>query len=235
MRKFWPIFTVLIIFTNPIVGLSDDSADFFIWSDFHTIYNFSDRWRYEGDYGYRQALNGDKYTLYVRPSFRYRVNPWFTVHGGIRFFQTFNEDAANTFEIGPWQGLLFLWPKIGGYTIRHYLRLDDRMIWQTQGESDFDFTLRARYRLGVRSPNFDILFKNGTYPAGSIEAFADLESPISDTFVNRLRYFVGPGFNVSDAWHVETLYGLQQGRSSRTAAFTANEQVLRLRFFYSFN
>jgi hypothetical protein len=109
------------------------------------------------------------------------------------------------------------------------------MIWQTTGDSDFDFTLRARYKLGPRSPNYDILFKNGIYLTGSIEAFANLESPLSDTFVNRLRFFAGPGFNVSEAWRIEMLLGLQQESASRGSAFSTDEQILRLRFYYTFN
>ena len=102
--------------------------------------------------------NSDSTTLYFRPSVEYRVMHWFTVHGGIRFFQTFNEDEDNTFELGPWQGLRFAWPKIGDYLFTHYLRLEERMIW-TEGDGDIDFTLRSRYQLGVRSPDYGILFE----------------------------------------------------------------------------
>ena len=106
------------------------------------------------------------------------------------------------------------------------------MIWQTGGESDFDFTVRGRYQLGARSPNYDILLKNGIYLTGSIEAFSDIETPI---FVNRLRYDVGAGTKLNDAWRVELHYLLQQGRRSAAAAFTADEHILRLRLFYTFN
>jgi hypothetical protein len=77
------------------------------------------------------------------------------------------------------------------------------MIWQTQGGSDFDFSLRGRYQLGVRSPNFDILLKNGIYLVGSMELFWNLDENFTDNFANRIRYDAGVGTKVSDAWRVQ--------------------------------
>jgi len=231
MRKSWISITILIIILIPALVKSGESSDFQTWSDIATIYNFADHWRYDGDQGIRGALSDSDFTLlYFRPSVRYRVKSWFTVHGGIRFFQTFLDDAEDTFEIGPWQGLRFVWPNIGRYAISHYLRLEERMIWQTQGEDDFDFTLRSRYQLGVRSPNYDILVKNGIYFLGSIEPFWNVERPM---FINRIRYDVGVGTKVTDAWRVQLHYHLQQGRRSANAAFTADEHILRLRLFFT--
>jgi hypothetical protein len=236
VAKRWLFLTLAILIANPIVGRSEESPDAYIWLDVHTIYNFSDRWRYEGDYGYRPELNGDNAELYVRPAVRYRVNPWFSLHGGIKIEEKTSNEAADTFEIRPWQGFQFHWPEIGGYTLSHYLRVGEYMTWQTQqGGSDFDFFIRARYRLGLKSPNYDILFKDGVYLTGSMEAFADLESPLSDMYINQLRFFAGPGINVSASWRIEVLLGLRQERSSRGVAFSTDEQILRLRIYYTFN
>ena len=235
MRKFWPgIASLIIILTMPLTLVpSGHGADFQTWSDITTIYRFADGWRYDGDQGVRGVLSDSDFTLlYFRPSVRYRVRPWFTVHGGVRFFKTFNDDEDDTFEIGPWQGLRFVSPKIGRYAITHYLRLEERMTWETEGDSDFDFTVRARYQLGARSPNYDILFDNGIYLVGSIEPFADLEKPL---FINRIRYVVGSGTKISDAWRVELNYLWQQGRSSASSSFGLDDHALRLRLFYTFD
>jgi len=212
---------------------SSRGADFQIWSDITTIYRFADGWRYDGDQGIRWGkLDDNDFTLlYIRPSIRYRVKPWFTVHGGIRFFQTFIDDEEDTFEIGPWQGLRLVGPTVGNYVFHHYLRLEERMIWQTEGENDSDFTVRSRYQLGFRSPNYKILFEDGIYVTGSIEPFADLEKPL---FINRIRYDIGLGTTFSDTWRVQLRYLLQQGRNNASTAFTADEHILRMRFFYAF-
>ncbi len=235
MQKFWISIStqIVILFLSLVLLQPAHGADFQTWSDITTIYRIADNWRYDGDQGIRwgEQNDSDWMLLYFRPSVRYRVKPWFTVHGGIRFFQTFIDDEEDTFEIGPWQGLRFVWPTIGNYVFHHYLRLEQRMTWQTEGERDYDFTLRGRYQLGFRSPNYKILFKNGIYLTGNIEPFADIERPL---FINRIRYDVGLGTTFSDAWRVQLRYLLQQGRQSASAAFTADEHILCMRLFYKF-
>ena len=168
---------------------------------------------------------------------RYRANEWFTVHGGIRFFYTYFDIRSSTFEIGPWQGLRFVWPIIGRYAFTHYFRLEQRMIWETQGDEDFDFNLRGRYQLGFRSPNYDVLFKNGIFWTGSIELFWNLEESFMEDFADRLRYDVGVGTLISDAWRVQLHLILQDTRAigdNLFDPFDAEEFILRLRLFYRF-
>ena len=113
------------------------------------------------------------------------------------------------------------------------------MVWQTQGDSKSDFTVRARYQLGARSPNYDIFFPNGIFWTGSVELFWNLDENFSDNFVNRIRYDVGVGTKVSDAWRVELHYLLQDGRAIEDELFRdpldSDEHILRLRLFYTFN
>ena len=239
MLKFWLIAAFIITISIVGLGRTGSCGDFQTWSDIATIYRFAEDWRYDGDQGVRGVLSDSDFTLlYFRPSVRYRAKPWFTVHGGIRFFKTFFDGDDDTFEIGPWQGLRFTWPKIGNYAISHYFRLEERMIWQTQGDSDFDFNLRGRYQLGVRSPNFDVLFKNGVYLLGSMELFWNLEDNFTDNFANRIRYDMGVGTKVSDAWRVQLHYVLQDGRAIEDDffrdPFDSDEHILRLRLFYTF-
>jgi hypothetical protein len=240
MRKFRLHITVLIGIFIPALVQFGHSADFQTWSDIATIYKINDRWRYDGDQGVRGVLSQNDFTLvYFRPSVRYRAKPWFTVHGGIRFFKTFIEDGDDTFEIGPWQGLRFVWPEIGSYAVSHYFRLEERMIWQTEGDSDFDFNLRGRYQLGLRSPNYDILLKNGIYLMGSLELFWGLEDDYFDSFANRIRWDFGVGTKLSDTWRVQLHYVLQDGRAIEDDIlqdpFNSEEHILRLRLFYTFN
>ena len=240
MRKIWINFTLILMISSTVLVRSGAGDDFQTWEDITTIYNFSDRWRYDADQGMRGVLSDDDFTLlYFRPSVRYRAKSWFMIHGGIRFFKTFFDDEKDTFEIGPWQGLWFGWPKIGGYGISHYLRLEQRMTWQTQGESNSDFTLRARYQLGVRSPNYEILLPKGIFWLASIEFFSNLDENFSDNPVNRVRYVVGVGTKVSDAWRVELHHIRQDAIATDDEVFNdpfdSEESILRLRLFYSFN
>jgi hypothetical protein len=59
-----------------------------------------------------------------------------------------------------------------------------------------------------------------------------------NNFVNRIRYDVGAGTKVSDAWRVELHYVLQDGREIEDLfqdLFSSEEHILRLRLFYTFN
>ena len=232
-RKFWINVPLIILIAIPGLVTSAACDEFQTWSDIATIYNFAKGWRYDGDQGIRGVLSQSDFTLiYFRPSVRYRAKDWFTVHGGIRFFQTFSDDRDDTFEIGPWQGLRFVGPVFGDYPISHYFRLEERMTWETEGDRDFDFTVRARYQLGVRTPDYNIFLKNGIYLLGSVEPFWNVERPM---FVNRIRWDAGVGTKVNDAWRIQLHYLLQQGRRSASSAFTVDEHILRLRLFYTFN
>jgi hypothetical protein len=238
-QKFWVKITLIIIISLLALEKSGESAEFQIWSDIATIYKISDNWRYDGDQGVRGLLSQNDFTLlYFRPSVRYRARPWFTVHGGVRFFKTFFDDYDDTFEIGPWQGLRFVWPEIGSYAVSHYFRLEERMIW-TEGDNDFNFNLRGRYQFGLRSPTYDLLFENGLYLMGTVELFWNLEDNFFDKFANRIRWDFGAGTKISDAWRIQLHYVLQDGRAIEDDIFrdpfSSEEHILRVRLFYTFN
>jgi hypothetical protein len=238
-QKFWVKITLIIIISLLALEKSGESAEFQTWSDIATIYKISDNWRYDGDQGVRGLLSQNDFTLlYFRPSVRYRARPWFTVHGGVRFFKTFFDDYDDTFEIGPWQGLRFVWPEIGSYAVSHYFRLEERMIW-TEGDNDFNFNLRGRYQFGLRSPTYDLLFENGLYLMGTVELFWNLEDNFFDKFANRIRWDFGAGTKISDAWRIQLHYVLQDGRAIEDDIFrdpfSSEEHILRVRLFYTFN
>ena len=239
MRKFLILSTILIIISASALARLGHGAEFQTWTDIATIYRFADNWRYDGDQGVRGVLSGNDFDLlYFRPSVRYRFKPWLTAHGGVRFFQTFWDNDKDTFEIGPWQGLRFTWPKLEEYAFTHYFRLEQRMIWQTQGENHYDFQLRSRYQLGFRTEQYDLLLKNGIFLAGSLELFWNLDESFSEDFINRIRYDIGVGSRLSDAWRIQLHCVLQDGRAideTLLNPFGSDEVILRLRLFYRFN
>jgi hypothetical protein len=57
MRKFWINVTLSIAISIPVLVKSGSSADFQTWSEIATIYQFSDRLRYDGDQGIRGLLS----------------------------------------------------------------------------------------------------------------------------------------------------------------------------------
>jgi len=208
MRKFCTSILLLIIFSIPtmVASAGDDTSDEF-WGDITTIYNFENRWQYNGDQGYRTAFSDNKFHLfYFRPPFSYLVSPGVTLHGGVGLFKSVIANDADIFELRSWQGLRFLWPDIGGFTFSHFLHLEQRLLWVKKPVDDFNSTVRARYQLGVVSPTYNILYDNGIFFMGGIELFWNMKTSFTDNFSDRIRSHVGVGSQVSDDWRVEFQY-----------------------------
>lgn len=232
---------IILLLTLTQAGLAQcgTGSDFQVWSDLTTRYHISPRWQYIGDQGFREGGNGtsDFTQIYFRPSVHYQVLPWFSIKGGIRLFKTFSPNEGDVLEISPWQGLRFLWPIIGegNYQISHYFRLEERMLWVDMTNIRHDFFLRSRYQLGLRSPTYDILFKNGIFVSGNIEYFWDIYDIFAYAPLNRIRYDIGVGTHISHAWRTELHYLWQGRRLDFAVPFADRENILRLRFVYTFN
>ncbi len=84
---------VLLSSSKPAASQIPEFEEFHTWTDIATIYNFSDRFRYDGDYGVRGFITDRNWTLiYLRPSVRYRFHPWLRLLGGDALFYNFFED-----------------------------------------------------------------------------------------------------------------------------------------------
>lgn len=235
MLKQWLgiILFMLISIPSVVYAISEQSLEG--WSDITTIYSFSERWQYNGDQGIRVGLTGDDFiSFYFRPAVQYRIRPKLTLHGGVGFFQSFLQDDEKISEIRPWQGLRYLWPEIGGYAFSHYVRLEERMIGSTGERSDLESTLRSRYKFGVRTPTYHVLFKNGIFLSGSAEIFWNMKDSFTIDFSNRIRWDIGIGTVFTSGLKVELHYILQDGRATQQDSFTEEQHILRLRFFYQF-
>ena len=102
-RVVW--LTLLALFIpGAAAAQSREFSELHTWSDLATIYDFSDRFRYDGDYGLRGVISDPEWTLlYVRPSVRYRPRDWVTLHGGAGLFYNFL-DGDDLPGLRPWLG-----------------------------------------------------------------------------------------------------------------------------------
>jgi hypothetical protein len=218
-----------------LVGANDDPSKEF-WGDITTIYDISDRWQYNGDYGYRTAFSDNKFhLLYLRPSVSYMTKPGVTLHGGVGLLKSVIDNDADIFELRPWAGLRLVWPQIKGFRFSHYLRFEERLLWVKDEVRVSTSTLRARYQLGLVSPTYNVLMKNGIFFMGAMELFWNVQNSFNENFSDRIRSHVGVGSRITDDWRVELQYVVQDGRSLAQDSFTLDERILRLRLFYNFN
>ena len=212
------------------------SAELDEWFDIATIYNFSDRFRYDGDYGIRSLASTRGFTqLYLRPSVRYRVKPWFLVHGGIAWFYSNFDDRDNVNELRPWGGLRFLGPQPGGFAFSNYLRLEYRA-FHFKDQNNSEQVWRGRYQLQVTSPGFKIGRVRGFRGVVFVEPFKTFGTEVEGLFINQFRFNVGIGKKVSQNLRIEFNYMFQKVRlEEQGSRLKANDHILRLRLFYSLN
>jgi len=222
-----------LLYALPARAQTPRFEEFHTWTDLATIKNYSDRFRYDGDYGIRGLLTDRDWTIvYLRPSVRYRSNPWLTLHGGAALFYNFldNEDLP---ELRPWIGARFMTRLPADWTLTNYLRLEYRAFY-LKNESNWATYFRARWQIQVISPRFEIGSAKRFYVLGSVEPFFDSNSNIDGTFGDRFRINAGIGKRVNDRLRMELNYLFHQIRVPEGGgALDFDDNVLRLRFFYT--
>ncbi|UCH85077.1 MAG: DUF2490 domain-containing protein [Candidatus Latescibacterota bacterium] len=212
-----------------------DINDFQTWSDITTIYKFNDRWRYDGDQGGRGFASNEEWRiLYFRPSVRYVARSWVSLHGGVGNFYTHRDSPGYQFEIRPWIGAKFMWPRPGGFVFSHYFRLEDRYSY-SEFRDEWDSAFRARYQLAFKSPKFAIAGIEKFYTGAGFELFKDLSGAIFERFANRGRAAIAGGTHFGDAWRAELHYLYQSSGLFIPEGIRTDDHILRLRLFYVFN
>ena len=234
VAEFLALLAGSLVAPDPIAAQYSESSYFETWTDIATIYNFSDRFRYDGDYGVRAALSTADFTqIYLRPAVRYEVVPWLRLHGGIAWFHTFFRDVEDADELRPWLGIRFVGPRPGGWLVQNYFRFELRA-FEFGGGSETAW--RGRWQLQVRSPDFRIASAERFYALAFVEAFHTFDAEVQGFAAERLRLNLGAGKTLSRGWRVELNGMYQKGRVEEGASgFDLDEGIVRLRLFYSFN
>lgn len=200
------------------------------WIDYTTNNWINSNWLYYGDYGFRGVISVNEWTQYtINPAFLYRSDEELTFQAGSRLMYTDNASTPNTFEVRPWQGVRYIWPRFRRLIFDHYLRLEERLVWSTE-IGEFDFSLRSRYRIRMRTMDFLLpLIPTKFTSSVSIEIFMDITSEISENYVGRNRITFGLGNHVTDDLLVEINYILQKSRKEVTSDFESVDHIFRLR------
>ena len=125
----WLVALLAVVAASPAFAQNPpEFEEFHTWTDAATIVNFSDDFRYDGDYGIRGLLTDSNWTLvYIRPSVRYRAKPWLMLHGGAALFYNFFRDKEDLPELRPWVGVRFL-TRAGEWSISNYFRVEYRAV-----------------------------------------------------------------------------------------------------------
>lgn len=213
-----------------LIPFTNSKSQVQTWIDYTTNNWINSSWLYYGDYGLRGLITVDDWTQYtINPAFLYRKDEKLTFHSGMRLFFTDNKYSTNTFELRPWQGAKYIWPRYQYLIFDHYLRLEERFYWYTQ-EKEFDFSLRGRYRFRMRTMDFKLpLIPTKFTSAVSIEVFMDITKEILETYIGRNRITFVLGNHVAKDWLVELHLILQRSRKDYESDFETADEIFRLR------
>jgi hypothetical protein len=202
-----------------------------LWLDYNPSWMISPKTTLGGDVGLRTQLdNQDGIRLVLRPGINLPVKT-FTLRAGIGNFFTFSDDIQNRWELRPYQGVFWVWPR-SKVNFDHYVRLEERFDFNTVDWSS-ENSLRGRYRLRLR-----FLFaqsKPGRFwrAQGAGEIFVKLageEGLQRDQY--RITLALERSFSRSMRWRLEGIW--RQADVSFIPDGDDSDFYLRIRFYQNF-
>ena len=233
----------LIVFLNFAYGQSSSgNVSSQIWLDYNPQWNISENYTLYGSIGGRTIIPHTWNKFFATFAGRYAPEPLFNIlnksqleiHGGLSVFYTFNNAGDTQVELRPFQGYKIRWPHWQFVKFTHFLRLEERFLF-TEGESDIEFELRARYKIEAifhRSRHL-VDFANGFYFPISIELLINLYS--TEQFNDGIRITPGLGYSSdSKLWKIQFDLTYQYADKAEVGSFTKSTIIYRLRFFQAF-
>ena len=225
----YPLIIVLSLIGALSSRAQEEIIDHQLWFDVMPHFEINNRLEFYGDGSYRTSTTGDKFRRFVlRPSIRYHWTYELDLIGGLGFFLTFEEEDYNTIELRPYQGVRLNWPKIWRLNFKHRGIVEERLLWNNQG--DFDPNLRFRYRIKTKLPlNKQSMQYNTLYIPISYEIFANVGPDEVERFHNRARANIGLGYVFSEKWIGEFEITFQRSRSTKTDELILSDRIFRFK------
>jgi hypothetical protein len=238
-RKLVIAFFVLLNFSY--AQSSSDDVTQQIWLDYNPQWDLNESYTLYSSFGGRTIIPHSWTKAYITAAVRFAPETLFNIfnksqqqlHGGFSVFYTLNENNPNQIELRPFEGYKISWPDVDRVQFTHFFRLEERFIFTT-GESDFDFELRARYKIEAifHKTNHLVDFANGFYFPISVEFLINLYS--TEEFNDGIRITPGLGYSSeSNLWKFQFDLTYQYADKAEAGSFTKNTIIYRLRFYQS--
>ena len=236
MKPGFPIARALLLcavlfLANAVPDAAADEPSRQIWLDYNPSWKPSGNPTVGGDVGYRfQLENGGGHRLVLRPGVDIPLKTT-TLKFGLGNFFTFSDDIQNTWEIRPYQGVTWVWPR-SRVNFDHYVRLEERFEINTVDWTSTN-SLRGRYRLRLRFIFADTKPSRFWRAYGSGEIFADLagtEGLQREQF--RITFGMERSFSRKLRFRLEGTW--QQHEITLLPSDNADEFYLRFRFYQNF-
>jgi len=141
--------TLLLLLISPFGAVAQEGetgVQEHLWLDYNPRWTGESGREIFGEIGLQTSLDSNDWLRFlVRPAVQGPVGP-FRLTGGLGTLYRRDREGADELELQPFQGIAATWPKGKRLRLQHYLRLEERFIWETADWTD-DISLRARYQL----------------------------------------------------------------------------------------
>ncbi len=223
------LLAALLFIWNLTTYGQEEIIDHQLWFDVMPHFEINNRLEFYGDGSYRTSITGNKFRRFVlRPSLRYHWTYELDLLGGLGGFLTFEENDNNTIELRPYQGVRLNWPKIWRMNFKHRGIVEERLLWNNQG--DFDPNLRFRYRIKTKLPlNKPNMQYKTLYIPMSYEVFANVGPEEIERFHNKARAILGLGYVFSEKWIGEFEVMFDRSRSTKTDELILSDRIFRFK------
>jgi hypothetical protein len=206
-----------------------------LWLDYNPQIALGAGHDLSGQIGWRTPLDEGEWSRWVLRAHVSERDGGFDWSAGAGMFYTRAEQAADLYEIRPFQGLRTKWPDGRFFRLDHYLRVEERLQWTSAG-SGTDFSVRLRYRLqtewavsGFRDEASWRLILNA-------EAFGTMSSdrtPFGES--SRLGVGIERGFPSAVRVRLDVIWQRAKGLFDRTFEQSSLDAIyFRLRLFQRF-
>jgi len=230
------IFSIAILFL-PIHALGQEGA-FHIWSDSNYQHNFSTKFSFKGDAGFRGVLSASDWSIvYFRPGVQYQVNPEISVSAAVSGFNTWNKGLPNSFEFRYAPEAVAVWPSFDAGSFSHRARYEGRFFWyQNTGENpdseSSDQSSRFRYQASFKTDYFNITERlDNFFVQISTEFFLPFGEDATEIYFNQNRFIIALGQLLTKGWSYKVDFMWQRSKNTLEGDFNTNELVVRLRIY----
>ena len=226
----------LVFSVGPAIGQEINETDTQIRVRYQYQQLVKERIRAFGTVRYDELLGSDAVLgnwnrLVSTGGVSYDLSSRFRLEGALGLYYTWRPAVEDLFEFRLWQAATFDWPDSLGkwrrYVFSHRLMLEERFTKTT----DWEFTVRLRYRLATVFPiNKYSLEPGALYAPLNVELFTTPGNDVQELFSEQARVTAGLGYVLNQTWSVELRYTRQRSRDTITEEIHTTDNIFDLRF-----
>lgn len=235
--KIW--YSLLLISGLSLSVFSQSKFSLITWTDFNYTYNHNEKFGLGGDAGLRGIITKPDWSMiYVRPSVKYHLTPFVQLGASLGFFETFQAEPSDMFEMRLAQEARAQWPSFNNFYFIHRARFEERFLFYNPKNTADDFTteqqnFRFRYLLNARTNYFKLANRaEYFYLVAGAEYFIPVGENVDERFFNASRLSVGFGQELKLNWNYEVDVIWQRSRNTLEGDFSTDEVVIRLRVYF---